>query len=102
MKNFISKINKNSFLIFDEVLKNELSLSKELIKYTVDMCTKRKCTDQATDSSIYILKRMFIDNVIMSPNKFVAAMIESSFLALFNLKIASFIHLSTTLVGSKK
>ena len=37
----------------------------------------------------------------MSPNKFVVAMIGSSFLASWNLEIVSFVHLSVTSTGAK-
>ena len=39
--------------------------------------------------------------ILMSPEKFAAAMIGSSFLASWNLEIVSLIHLSMTLMGAK-
>ena len=41
MGNCISKINKDSFLIFDEVLKSDLSLTKGFVRDILDMSTQK-------------------------------------------------------------
>ena len=44
MGNYISKINKDPFLVYEEVIKNDFLLAKGVLRRALDMGTKGTCT----------------------------------------------------------